>query len=289
MDSKSLTTKEVARLCRVSDATVKRWESAGLIRSERTSGGHRRFRAEEIARFQQEQELGVRHSHGDESAVGVKVRRHADKSLSECTFFQALLAGCEDEAGNRLINEHLDGRPVTGIFDELISPTMRKIGRLWYEGKLSVAREHLATHTVQAALYKLRSVLPVSESCNRLAVCCAFEGDLHELPVDLVQMTLESEGWEVMNFGPNTPLFSLAEEIGRHSPELVCISSTLMDNIERAARDYEDFRQRTSKKKFRILLGGRTFTDEAIRARFPADAYPDSFSQVAGIARRQAG
>jgi excisionase family DNA binding protein len=56
---KSLTTKEVARLCRVSDATVKRWEEAGQIKSERTSGGHRRFRAEEIAKFQRKFGLGL--------------------------------------------------------------------------------------------------------------------------------------------------------------------------------------------------------------------------------------
>ena len=48
---KCLTTKEVARLCRISDASVKRWENAGLLKSERTSGGHRRFRAEEIVIF----------------------------------------------------------------------------------------------------------------------------------------------------------------------------------------------------------------------------------------------
>ena len=56
--SKTFTTREVAGLCHVSDATVKRWEDAGLLHSERTNGGHRRFRAEEIARFQREQGLG---------------------------------------------------------------------------------------------------------------------------------------------------------------------------------------------------------------------------------------
>ena len=54
-----LTTKEVAQLCRVSDATVKRWEDAGLLKSERTCGKHRRFRADEVARFQRMQGLGL--------------------------------------------------------------------------------------------------------------------------------------------------------------------------------------------------------------------------------------
>ena len=59
--TKSLTTRQVANLCSVSHATVKRWEDAGLLVSERTNGGHRRFRAEEVARFQLEQNLSLIH------------------------------------------------------------------------------------------------------------------------------------------------------------------------------------------------------------------------------------
>ena len=84
---KTLTTKEVARLCRVSDATVKRWEESGLIMSERTNGGHRRFRADEICRFQQEQGLGVKVAHGDESVLSAVTRRRDNKNHSDCSLF----------------------------------------------------------------------------------------------------------------------------------------------------------------------------------------------------------
>lgn len=80
-DIKGFTTIEVARLCRVSDATVKRWEEAGLLKSERTSGGHRRFRAEEVARFQREQGLGLKQSHGDESVTKTINRAREKKSF----------------------------------------------------------------------------------------------------------------------------------------------------------------------------------------------------------------
>src|SRR3990170_3099971 len=96
--AKSLTTKEVARLCRVSDATVKRWEDAGVLNSERTSGGHRRFRADEVARFQREQNLGLKLSHGDESAVKARIRRREHQDRSHCELFHALVAGSEEEA-----------------------------------------------------------------------------------------------------------------------------------------------------------------------------------------------
>lgn len=276
-----LTTKEVARLCRVSHATVKRWEDQGLLTSERTNGGHRRFRIEEVARFQREQKLGVKKNPGDECVVKAKTRPPVDKNLSECSFFHSLIVGSEEEVSGRMIKEYLNGMPLTKIFDDLISPRLQKIGKLWYEGKLSVAQEHLATQVILSGIRKLRNIMDVSEPKNKLAICCTVEGDFHEMPAHFSQMIFESEGWEVLNFGANTPLFAIADEIVRHSPQVACISSTIMENIERTSREYDNFREKISKQNTKIILGGAIFGDENIRKRFPAHLYPQSFTEVA--------
>lgn len=278
-DLKCLTTKEVARLCRVSDATVKRWEEAGLLKSERTSGGHRRFRAEEVARFQREQGLGLKQTHGDESITTAQTRRR--KGTSTSSLFHSLTAGCEEETSNLLIKAYLHGTPLTDIFDDLISPAMRQIGDLWFKGELTVAQEHLATRAAHSAIYKLRNTLPVPKMTGELAFCCAVEGDFHELPTHLSQITIESKGWEVMNFGANTPLYSLMEEVLYHSPEAVCISATYLSDLERLSRDYKDFRDQMEKLKIPVILGGNVFQNDHIRFRFPAELHAESFDEVA--------
>jgi len=282
---KSLTTKEVARLCRVSDATVKRWEDAGILKSERTSGGHRRFRAHEIAHFQREQGLGVKTSYGDESAVSQTKRRRANKNHSKCELFQSLVAGCEEESANILIGAHLGGKPLTEIFDELLCPAMCRIGELWLNGEITITQEHIATRAASNSIYKLRNLLPVSKITGELAMCCAMEGDFHELPTHLAQIIIENEGWEVLNFGANTPLYCLAEEVLQHSPKMICLSATIMTDLERLSRDYKSFTEQISKLKIPILLGGRAFKDERIRLRFPADYYVRSFSEVAELSQ----
>jgi MerR family transcriptional regulator, light-induced transcriptional regulator len=282
---KTLTTKEVARLCRVSDATVKRWEESGLILSERTNGGHRRFRADEIYRFQSSQNLGLKVSHGDESVVSATTRRRENKSHSTCSFFQALIAGCEEEAANLLLSKHLKGESLAHIFDSLLAPAMGKIGELWYIGEISVAQEHIATRAAMNAMYKLRSTLAVSKERKGLVMCCGIEGDFHELSPYLVQIVFENLGWEVINFGANTPLYSICDEILQHSPETVCISATTILDIERTTRDYKDFRNKISKLKIPTIIGGLAFADERIRQRFPAELYGTSFTQVVEFAK----
>ncbi len=276
--SKTFTTKEVARLCHVSDATVKRWEDAGLLNSERTNGGHRRFRPEEIARFQRQQGLGQKLSHGEESVFAVSNRYSELKAKSDYTFFDALLAGCEEAAADVLINTLLQKKSLDKIFDEVICPPLRKIGKLWFEGELTIAQEHLATRAAQNALYKFRSVLPVPELCGNLAMCCAFEGEFHELPIHLAQIIFENEGWEVLNFGANTPLFCLVEEIRKHAPEAVCISTTVMNDMERLSHDYAEFRKQI--KEIPVILGGGVFGNECMQKRFPAELYAGSFSEL---------
>ena len=287
-DLKCFTTKEVARLCRVSDATVKRWEEAGFLKSERTTGGHRRFRTEEVVRFQREQRLGLKQTHGDESAVRATIRARDRKTNFNSTLLQALIAGCEEASGNILIAAHLEGKSLTEIIDRVICPAMHEVGELWFRGEISITQEHLATRAAISAIYKLRQTLPVSQMNNKLAMCCAVEGDYHGLPTYLAQITFENEGFEAVNFGASTPLYSLVEEVLRYAPQIVCVSATIVNDLERLSRDYKSFREQTAKLKAPVLLGGRVFEDEQIRRRFDAEFYARSFTEVAEFARSYA-
>lgn len=280
--SKSLTTKEVARLCRVSDATVKRWEEAGVLQSERTNGGHRRFRAAEVARFQRAQNPGTKISNGGKPSVKTKSRNEISLP-SGSSLFHSLIIGDEEEVADFMIGAFLHGTTLTKLFDEMLCPAMHQIGNLWFKGELTVAQEHLATRTAHNAIFRLRQLLPIPETSGKLAMCCGVEGDFHELPTCLAQTTMENSGWEVVNFGANMPLYSLAEEAVRNLPGVICISATILTDIERFVRDYKEFRERISKHKTQVIIGGRAFCDEEVRRRIPAENYAVSFSEVSNF------
>jgi len=284
-DLKCLTTKEVARLCRVSDATVKRWEAAKLLDSERTSGGHRRFRAEEIARFQREQGLGEKKCLGGESVLAVSSRVCASKNQTDSAFFRSLIKGCEEGAANVLIGAHLAGESPGEICDRIVCPAMSQIGELWAGGKISITEEHLASRVAQAAIYKLRGALPVSNIGRGLSMCCAPAGDLHELPTHLAQLTLENEGWETINFGANTPFPDLTKEISRRPPAFVCLSATILTEPECQFHDFQKLRAQMAKTDSLLVGGGRAFADERTRAHFPVDELLRSFAELAEFAR----
>ncbi|MEA2173455.1 MAG: MerR family transcriptional regulator, light-induced transcriptional regulator [Blastocatellia bacterium] len=289
MAGKELTTGEVARLLSVSEATVKRWADKRLLRSEKTAGGHRRFRPASIAGLMRGQGLDAASSGSLTETRAALVSTHERRAMSEArvssfSMLDALVQGHAEEAAAFLINHHLHGHTLAHIFDEILSQVMRRIGDLWYQGDLTVAQEHLATSTAEKALHRLSDVMPVREANGLLAICCGLESDFHELPVQFSQALLESEGWQTISLGANTPLFALTEAMLRHGPTLVCVASAIFNNPDRAAREYEEVRGTAARLGTAIVLGGAGFKDHQLRQRFPADLHADNFQQLSEFA-----
>ena len=162
---------------------------------------------------------------------------------------------------------------------------MHQIGDLWFTGRITVADEHLATRVVFSALQTLSGVMMPVQPSGLKAICCGIEGDLHELPVQLARIILESEGWEVQSLGPNTPLFALSEMVTRQRPQLVCISARSISDLDRATAEYSQLRKITGKLGVSIVIGGEGFRDPVFRQRFPSEFYADNFAGFSKFVR----
>jgi len=199
------------------------------------------------------------------------------KPPSAKTFSELLLSGNEAEATAQLIDAYLQNHALANLFDTTITNAMHRVGDLWFNGAITIADEHLATRVMLSALQKVRSIVVPEQSTGLKAVCCGIEGDLHELPIHLAEMIFESEGWDISNLGPNTPLFTLRDMVARKKPDLVCISARSIVDLDRATTEYSQFRKIIEKINGTTVLGGEAFRDSNLRQRFPAKFYAESF------------
>jgi len=278
----SLTTKAVAKFLRVSEATVKRWADSGLLQSDKTVGGHRRFSLSAVAHLRRDLGIGPQ--------ADAPSRRRAQKGgkvnlPSTTQVAETLLRGDEKEAGALLVEAYLNGATLTTLFDQTITEAMHQIGDLWFAGRITVADEHLATRVVFSALQTLSGVMMPVQPTGFKAICCGIEGDLHELPVQLARIILESEGWEAQSLGPNTPLFALSEMVGRQRPQLVCISARSILDLDRATAEYNQLRKITGKFGVSVVTGGEGFRDPVSRQRFRSEFYAENFTGLLKFVR----
>ena len=285
--AKFLTTRELARLWQVSEATIKRWADAGHLNYARTVGGHRRFALEEVARFQSEKGLGTSAAAkaGRHAAMAPGTRAVEGGADNANLFFEAITNYDERAATELLIESYLNGVELATVFDETVAVAMRRVGTLWHGGELSVADEHLATRTTIRAVESLSISIRRRYTVGRLAVCCGIEGELHEIAVLGLQVLLEGESWRVKNLGGNTPFFALTDAVEKLRPALICISATMHHDLERSAREYRQFQAAVASVGARVAVGGEGFRDEGVRRRFPADLYAVSFRELLDFVR----
>lgn len=270
----NLTTKDVARLLLVSEATVKRWADDGLLLPKKTVGGHRRFSVQSIARLRREQGMAP-----DALSPTKRTRKKMvpGRLPSAESFSELLLSDNEAEATAQLIDAYLQNHALATIFDTTITDAMHRVGDLWFNGTITIADEHLATRVMLSALQKLRGIVVPGQATGLKAVSCGIEGDLHELPIHLAEIIFESEGWNISNLGPNTPLFSLRDMVAQKKPDLVCISARSIVDLDRATTEYAQLRKIVERINGTTVLGGEAFRDLNLRQRFPAEFYAESF------------
>ncbi len=286
----SFSTKELAEMWDVSESTVKRWADAGALRCRKTVGGHRKFELDDVVEFQSRCGLAKPQAHAVNGRVESPCEfKHlletADYAALAERFRQAALAGQFNFVAHLFNKSQEHGMSLATIGEELIRPAMREVGELWRTGKISVLDEHLAMLATIEALAALQANAE-KKAAERLAIVGCAEGELHQLAAILVRDLLESEGWKVIYFGSPTPLFSFAEAVDRFKPQLVCISITMADNIERARRDYEDLRRAAERHHAKIVLGGAALNDAAVRARFPESHYAGSLHDLLDLIKQ---
>ncbi|MGQ9896909.1 MAG: B12-binding domain-containing protein [Acidobacteriota bacterium] len=277
---KTYSTAEVAQMWGVSESSVKRWSDSGALVCFRTPGGHRRFTLQALLDFQRAGGV-LRHSvqvdrselsNGGATELSLdQVLAARDWAALQAWYYKAAVAGDESTGVALLEQAYRSGIPVVTLKEQVLTPVLHLIGERWRRGELNIWEEHLASQVTLAATEHLHRQLPRAPLNGYLALCGCPEGDLHEIALHLLVELLEVEGWRVLSLGPNTPLFSFADAIQRFAPQLVCISATIVHDLERLRRDYREFYRTVQRHRARIVIGGAAFADPQVREIFVHD------------------
>ncbi|MEJ7699970.1 MAG: hypothetical protein WKF71_10045 [Pyrinomonadaceae bacterium] len=164
------------------------------------------------------------------------------------------------QSANILVNAYLNGKSLTKIFDDsVVSRDAARSVNCGLREKSASHRNIWRRGRRVTEFISSETLFAVPKMSGALAMCCSLEGDFHELPTYLAQISIENEGWEVVNFGANTPLYSLADEVSQYLPALVCISVTILSDLERLSRDYKIFTEQIAKHKIPVVMGGAVF------------------------------
>jgi methanogenic corrinoid protein MtbC1 len=152
------------------------------------------------------------------------------------------------------------GMPLATLYQRVVAPAMHELGRLWEEGVITVADEHLATaltHRVLAALrppemleqtFQMRSDRP-------RAILAAVQGEQHALGLRMAADLLEDNGYQIAYLGADVPTEAVMQAVQTLSPDLLGLSATMSDSARHLEIVVEALRE--EHPQLPLLLGGQ--------------------------------
>jgi MerR family transcriptional regulator, light-induced transcriptional regulator len=148
------------------------------------------------------------------------------------------------------------GLSVADLYRGLLQPAQYRVGELWQNNQVSVAREHLATALTQSLVVEAAMAAPRADS-NAISVLVAcVEGELHDIGARMVAELLELDGFTVRFLGADVPTGSLVAMIVEDAPRLVILSATMAERLGHLEQAVIRIRQALG-SQIAIFIGGQ--------------------------------
>jgi len=157
------------------------------------------------------------------------------------------------------------------ILEQALIPGMNAVGQKFSEGKVFVPEMLMAAKAMSMAMVHLKPYF-VSGEVKRKGtfIIGTVFGDLHDIGKNLVAMTVEGAGWEVIDLGVDVKGETFLEALEKHPNGVIGISAlltTTMANMESVVKLVKEKHPLT-----KVMVGGAPL-NTAFSNKIGADFY----------------
>lgn len=234
----SLPVAAVARRLGVAPSTLRTWDRRyGLGPRGHTTGRHRRYGPEDVARLELMQRALLRGASPAEAAE-YALKAHAepakpppqpvgvpDESALARGLGRAALA-MDTLSVQRLLTEAIATDGVITCWDRVVRPVLTAVAGRWAHSGACVEVEHLINECVLAAMIAATPLLGPSRNLRPVLLACAPE-ERHSLPLYVLRAALACREIGTQMLGAALPADALAAAVRRTAPAAVVLWAQL--------------------------------------------------------------
>lgn len=200
-------------------------------------------------------------------------------------YLNALLDGDRTKA-ERLINQAVEqGTAAEDIYLYVFQSCQEQIGLLWQAGSLSVDQEHYCTTVTSLIMSHLQLRLVPRLVKKHTAVIACVNGNKHDMGARMVAHSLEIDGWNVVNLGPDSYNRAIVEAVNRHQADVLALSVALPEHLLLVPQTIREVRASPVGQAIKIMLGGNVLNrapDHWIKSG--ADGYASTAQEAVAVA-----
>ncbi len=201
-------------------------------------------------------------------------------------FLDALLRPSETDAEAVLPDCGKAAGEIPVWWEQVITPALHKMGRLWYSGDITVAQEHMGTAIAQRVLSRCFPRLPDVPRRPETLCVAAAPNEFHDVGASMVRDTLQLAGFDVRYTGANTPADSIVALIRDGGARALLVSTTMPFNLFETRELVRVVHQTVP--GMHVVVGGQAYrSDPGLWQHVGADAYVPRLSRVVDHLERQ--
>ena len=241
----ALSISATARHTGITVATLRMWQTRyGLGPSLTTPGGHRRYTAGDIQRLNRVTQLRSEGLTTSDAVRAVLAASHSELGLPPdadpvAQHLGAAALELDGPTARRLVGHHLSRGDVTATWETVLRPVLAALGDRWSQLRHGIAVEHLLSHVAMELLGNHRDHrAPDAPAANpRGVVLACVPGELHELPLVVLDAALTTAGIIATRLDAPTPPAVLDEAVARHPHPVVAVHAITPERADPALFD----------------------------------------------------
>jgi MerR family transcriptional regulator, light-induced transcriptional regulator len=227
----------------VASDTLRKWERRyGVLRPRRTPGGQRRYDELDVARVEWLQDrLAEGFRIGAAAALlapGNGDSAHTAQTTDELREELVAAARAGDPARlSGLVDQALTLHPFATVIEDVVTPALGSVGDGWRSDSGAIGDEHMLSEIVRGRLERILSDRRAGVR-GKVVLACA-PGERHELGLLALAVLLQADGWLIAYLGADAPLESALALARRLEADVVCVSVTMPEALERLATELD--------------------------------------------------
>lgn len=246
-DGETLPVAAVARRLGVAPATLRTWDRRyGIGPMAHTTGRHRRYTHDDIARLELMQQALLRGSTPSEAASyalrsgalpeppevvapregGTSLLRTLGHRSGSVLGLSRAAMAMDTVATQRLIADSVDELGVVAVWNDVLRPVFAALASRWEQSGECVEVEHLVHECALAAMIGATPIVTAPRNPRPVLLCCAPD-EQHSLPLYVLRAALAREGIGTQMLGAALPSSALAAAVRRTGPAAVTVWAQL--------------------------------------------------------------
>lgn len=173
-------------------------------------------------------------------------------------YLDTLLIGDRGEAREIILAALDEGVSIKDIYMDVFQTAQYEVGRLWQQGEITVAEEHMASAITQAIMAQLYPRIFSKTHNGKKLVAACVSGELHEFGIRMVADFFELDGWETYYLGANMPVKGIIKKVNDVQANVLALSAALVSQA-RKVRDIVEAVKNDVSHDVKIIVGGHAF------------------------------